>query len=140
AEELGAAEAELHRLSAGVPSGSQHGLAGLTLLYVGGRPSSMPAIRDFVSRQGGELLPHDGGIQSRKGLLAAQPPKADLVVFPVDCIDHDSALNLKRLCEKHQREFLALRSASLASFAAALHRRGGPTASDAEARFCLRHG
>lgn len=141
AEELGAAEAELQRVSAGInpDASTAPQLTAQKLLYVGGRPSTLPAIRDFVARHGGELLHHDGGIESRKGLLAALLPKADLVVFPVDCIDHDSALNLKKLCERHQREFVALRSASLASFAAALQRRAKPETA-ADPRFCLKHG
>jgi hypothetical protein len=148
AEELAAAEAELQRLSAGTPDAGSDGsalLAGRRILYVGGRPSSTPAIRDFVEGRDGEFLHHDGGIETRKGLLAALLPRADLVVFPVDCIDHDSALNLKRLSERHQVPFLALRSASLASFAAAVRRELVPSGDGASPgqggpRFCLRHG
>ncbi|WP_431053026.1 DUF2325 domain-containing protein [Roseateles sp. L2-2] len=148
AEELAAAEAELQRLSAGTPDASGDGsalLAGRRILYVGGRPSSTPAIRDFVEGRDGEFLHHDGGLETRKGLLAALLPRADLVVFPVDCIDHDSALNLKRLSERHQVPFLALRSASLASFAAAVRRELVPSGDGAGQgqggpRFCLRHG
>ncbi|HEY1399761.1 DUF2325 domain-containing protein [Roseateles sp.] len=148
AEELAAAEAELQRLSAGTPDAGGDGsalLAGRRILYVGGRPSSTPAIRDFVEGREGEFLHHDGGLESRKGLLATLLPRADLVVFPVDCIDHDSALNLKRLSERHQVPFLALRSASLASFAAAVRRElvpsgDGPGAGQGGRRFCLRHG
>lgn len=139
-EELSAAEDELQALSADAqaPGEAELQLAGQTVLYVGGRPGSMPAIRDFVLRHGGNFLHHDGGLEARKGLLGAQLPGADLVVFPVDCVDHDSVQNLKRLCERHQRPFLALRSASLASLAAALRARG--SAPDAALRFCLRHG
>lgn len=143
-DELAAAEAELQRLSAGTADPGSDGaslLAGRRILYVGGRPSSTPAIRDFVESREGEFLHHDGGLETRKGLLAALLPRADLVVFPVDCIDHDSALNLKRLSERHQVPFLALRSASLASFAAAVRRELVPSGDgDANARrFCLRH-
>ncbi|ANH67350.1 DUF2325 domain-containing protein [Mitsuaria sp. 7] len=148
AEELTAAEAELQRLSAGTPDAGSDGSALLTgrrILYVGGRPSSTPAIRDFVEGRDGEFLHHDGGLETRKGLLAALLPRADLVVFPVDCIDHDSALNLKRLSERHRVPFLALRSASLASFAAAVRRELVPSGDGAAPgqgapRFCLRHG
>lgn len=144
AEELSAAEAELQRLSAGVADVEADGaglLAGRKLLYVGGRPSSTPAIRDFVESREGEFLHHDGGLESRKGLLATQLPRVDLVVFPVDCIDHDSALNLKRLCERHGVPFLALRSASLGSFAAMIRRELMPASDGARAgRVCLRHG
>ncbi|MFT7773725.1 DUF2325 domain-containing protein [Roseateles sp.] len=144
-EELAAAEAELQRLSSPTSPGATgaaapHPLQGRKLLYVGGRPSSTPAIRDFVQRHGGEFLHHDGGLEARKGMLAALLPRADVVVFPVDCVDHDSVLNLKRLSERHRVPFMALRTASLGSFAAAIAREAGPPATDGASRFCLRHG
>ena len=79
-----------------------------------------------------------------KGLLAAALPGADIVVFPVDCIDHDSMNTLKRVCERHQIDYHPLRTASVASFVelmARLHpehlaQLGNPPPS----AFCLRHG
>jgi hypothetical protein len=119
--ELGAAETQLRERGAG-PSGQSHSLEqrlrGRRVFYVGGRPSSTPAIRDFVLRHGGEFGHHDGGLEDRKGLLASGAGWAHLVVFPVDCVDHDSATNLKRLCARQQVALLPLRSASVASFAA----------------------
>lgn len=142
--ELAAAETELRNRSASSPASSsalQEELAGRRLLYVGGRPSSAAAIRDLVLRHGGAYQRHDGGIEDRKGLLAAALAWADLVVFPVDCVDHDSALALKRGCLRQGTPFLPLRSASIASFAAAVtamtqaaHR--GPSGDGP----CLRHG
>ncbi|MGC3984961.1 MAG: DUF2325 domain-containing protein [Pseudorhodoferax sp.] len=113
-------------------------LQGCRVVYVGGRPASNRSIRAMVQAAGGELVLHDGGIEDRKGLLAAALPRADLVVFPVDCVDHDSMGTVKRLCERHQIPFHPVRSASAASFAALLARlsdvqRPGP-------RLCLRHG
>ncbi len=147
AEELAAAEAELQQLSASATGADAARPSALLLqsrrvLYVGGRPSSTPAIRDYVQRHGGEFLHHDGGLETRKGLLAALLPRADLVVFPVDCVDHDSVSNLKRLSERHQVPFIALRSASLASFAATLRRELTPVddSSAVPPRFCLKHG
>ena len=55
-------------------------------------------------------------ISIRKGLLAATVARADMVVFPVDCIDHDSMSMLKRVCERHQVAYYPLRTASVASF------------------------
>lgn len=121
--ELAAAEAELRRpppLAGDDDASPYAALAGRRLLYVGGRPSSSAAIRDFVSRHRVEYQRHDGGIEDRKGLLAPAIAWADLVVFPVDCIDHDSALQLKRQCVRQGTTWLALRSASVASLAAAL--------------------
>lgn len=121
--ELAAAETELRRpqQTAGDEDSSPYAaLAGRRLLYVGGRPSSSAAIRDFVARHRVEYQRHDGGIEDRKGLLGPAIAWADLVVFPVDCVDHDSALQLKRQCSRQGTTWLALRSASVASLAAAL--------------------
>jgi hypothetical protein len=91
---------------------------------------------------------HDGGVEDRKGLLAAALPGADLVVFPVDCIDHDSMNMLKRVCERHQVDYHPLRTASVASFIDLIARlqtdRSAAHTAAASARppsaFCLRHG
>ena len=139
--ELAAGEALLQVDSA--PSAASSALAdrlsGRRVFYVGGRPSSTPAIRDLVQRHGGAFQRHDGGLEDRKGLLASGVAWAELVVFPVDCIDHDSASNLKRLCTKQGVPFVPLRCASVASFAAAL---AGVSrdADDPGSPTCLRHG
>jgi len=46
--------------------------------------------------------------------------RADLVVFPVDCVSHDAALGVKRLCRQLDRPFRPLRSTGAASLLAAL--------------------
>ncbi|WP_321785900.1 DUF2325 domain-containing protein [Paraburkholderia sp. J94] len=114
------------------------------IVYVGGRPGSNHALRRWVAAAGGELTVHDGGIEDRKGLLAAALAGADLAVFPVDCIDHDSMNTLKRVCERHQVTYHPLRTASLASFVeliTRLHTNAVPTLTAVPvSRFCLRHG
>ena len=122
-QELAALEAELARARApgdGAASPLERGLRGLRLLYVGGRPSTLAAIRALAEGAGAEWLHHDGGVEDRKGLLAAMLPRVHCVVFPVDCIDHDSMQQLKRLCARHELPFRPLRSASVASFVAAM--------------------
>ncbi len=47
---------------------------------------------------------------------------ADIVVFPVDCIDHDSVGMLKRICQKQGIDYHPVRSASVASFVELLAR------------------
>jgi hypothetical protein len=123
--ELGAAETQLRELSedAAAPGALAPLLRGQRILYVGGRPSSTPAIRDLVVRHGGAFQRHDGGLEDRKATLAAGVSWASRVVFPVDCVDHDSVANLKRLCARHGVGFIALRSASVGCFAAALTQR-----------------
>ncbi|MCY1298526.1 hypothetical protein D9M69_489800 [compost metagenome] len=41
---------------------------------------------------------------------------ADVVVFPVDCVDHDSVSMLKRVCQQQGVDYHPVRSASVASF------------------------
>jgi hypothetical protein len=123
-------------------------LQGTRLVYVGGRPGSNRAIKRIVETAGGEMTLHDGGIEDRKGLLAAALPGAQMVVFPVDCIDHDSMNLLKRICERHHIAYYPLRTASVASFVELIGRLDAQArdvmASDATTgdtpRFCLRHG
>lgn len=123
---------------------SRDALKGRRIVYVGGRPGSHQAARRWVESAGGELTVHDGGIEDRKGLLAAALAGADLAVFPVDCVDHDSMNMLKRVCERHQVTWHPLRTASLASFVELmlrLHADAAPTlAAVPVSRFCLRHG
>ncbi len=121
--ELAAAESQLRAINdaeTDAPEARAPCLLGQRILYVGGRPSSTPAIRDLVLRHGGEFQHHDGGIEDRKGLLESAVGWAELVMFPVDCIDHDSAGRLKRLCMKLGTTYVPLRTASVASFAAVI--------------------
>lgn len=117
-------------------------LSGKRIVYVGGRPGSNRAIRSLVEAAGGELLLHDGGIEDRKGLLSTALPGASFAAFPVDCIDHDSMSQVKRLCERHGIAFHPLRSAGVASFVALVAQLAQPPAdhSAPRSRFCLRNG
>ncbi|NML32791.1 DUF2325 domain-containing protein [Paraburkholderia antibiotica] len=123
---------------------SLDGVQGKRIVYVGGRPGSNAALKRLVEAAGGELVVHDGGVEDRKGLLAAALPGADIVVFPVDCVDHDSMNTLKRICERHAIDYHPLRTASVASFVeliARLHPEHVAQLRDAPASaFCLRHG
>jgi hypothetical protein len=97
-------------------------LAGLSLLYVGGRPDKLGHLRAASERLGARFLHHDGGVDDRSGLLGGLVNRADLVMFPVDCISHQAATAVKRLCRQMDKPFVPLRSTGTASFAAALRR------------------
>ncbi|MDB5816925.1 MAG: hypothetical protein JWQ11_565 [Rhizobacter sp.] len=147
---LSALAAEVHAMEAqaeeavrpGARADSLSALRGRRVLYVGGRPSSNASIRSLCERVGIDLTVHDGGIEDRKGLLAAAIPGSELVLFPVDCVDHDSVFNLKRHCLRHDVTWMPLRTAGNASFLAALvsyvERLGG-RASGGLAPMCCRH-
>lgn len=111
--ELATLEANLHAPEGPEADGS---LDGRVILYVGGRPRQVAALRRFARGRGGRLLSHDGGIEESLSLLPGLVGQADLVLFPVTCVSHEASTQVKRHCEASATPFLPLRSASLASF------------------------
>jgi hypothetical protein len=97
-------------------------LAGVTILYVGGRPHQVAHLRAASERSGASFLHHDGGVEHHLNLLAGLISQADLVVFPVDCISHHAAQVAKQLCRQLAKPFLPLRSSGATSLLAALRR------------------
>jgi hypothetical protein len=115
--ELDAVEASL-----AVPSedASSVRLAGLMLLYVGGRPNQVAHMRAMVEGFGATFLHHDGGVENHPNLLPGLASRCDFALFPVDCISHDAANTVKALCRQAGKRFIPLRSASVTSLLAAL--------------------
>jgi hypothetical protein len=123
ATEVAALRAELHALDADLrpdAAACPWRVDGVAVLYVGGRPNQIAHLRALSEDRGATLLHHDGGIEHNPDLLAGLTSRADVVLFPVDCISHDAALMVKRLCRQMARRFVPLRSASATSFLAAL--------------------
>ena len=104
-------------------------LAGLSLLYVGGRTDKLGHLRALSERLGGRFLHHDGGVDDRSGLLGGLVSRADVVMFPVDCVSHEAVGTVKRLCRQMSKPFVPLRSTGMASFVAALSRTTLPASS-----------
>ncbi|TWA70191.1 uncharacterized protein DUF2325 [Azospirillum brasilense] len=94
------------------------------LLFVGGKPQQVHRLRQMVTAVGGVFLSHDGGLEDNANLLARQVASAEAVLFPVDCISHDAALRIKRLCRSDGKPFLPLRTFSLAAVSQALDHMG----------------
>jgi Uncharacterized protein conserved in bacteria (DUF2325) len=120
--ELAAAEAALR------PSVADEAvwLDGEVVLYVGGRPNQTAHLRAAADAVGADLLHHDGGIESHQSLLPGLVSRSGLVVFPVDCISHDAALNLKALCRQAGKRYMPLRTASVTALLAALQTVASP--------------
>ena len=106
------------------------GLPAERILYVGGRPGCTEQMRAALEAAGGALLCHDGGRHDHPSLLPGLVSQADRVAFPVDCVSHDAALAVKRLCRQLGKPWLPLRSAGLGSFLAALAGPAGDRAPD----------
>ena len=126
AEENSALQRELDMLEAAVTmpeaAGADvvHSGKPQTLLYVGGRPNLFDRLRKLADDRNIDLLLHDGGIEDNLSLLPAMVGRVSWAIFPVDCISHSASDMVKRLCRESGKPFLPVRSASLASFAAAI--------------------
>lgn len=121
-EELGAVEASLGGETDSGEATTPASLAGLSLLYVGGRSDQLGHLRALSERLGARFLHHDGGVEDRSGLLGGLVSRADVVMFPVDCVSHEAVVNVKRLCRQMAKPFMPLRSSGMGSFVAALGR------------------
>ena len=120
-DELAAAESALAAFSTGADQlPAHHDLAGTVVLYVGGRPRQAAQMKLLVEQAHGQFLHHDGGIEERSDLLPGLVSRADVALFPVDCISHAAALSLKRLCRQAGKPFVPLRSSGLSTFLHAL--------------------
>lgn len=97
-------------------------LRGMVVLYVGGRAHQTPQLKSLVERKNGHFLHHDGGLEHNAALLPGLVSRADLAVFPVDCVSHDAVVSLKRLCRQLDKRYVPLRTSSLACLLSGLAR------------------
>lgn len=97
-------------------------LNGKHILYVGGKPSSIPHFKTVVEKNGGVFIHHDGGMENSFSMLAEVIKKADTIFCPLDCISHNACKIIKRMCARNQKECILLRSSGMSSFSRALDR------------------
>jgi Uncharacterized protein conserved in bacteria (DUF2325) len=121
-QELASIESQLGALLQAADSASPErlDLRGLTVLYVGGRANQAPQLKGLVESTKGRFLHHDGGIEHSAALLPGLVSRADIAVFPVDCVSHDAAAAVKRVCRQLGKRYLPLRTSSLACLLAGL--------------------
>ena len=97
-------------------------LLGLCVLYVGGRIDRLGHLRALSEQRGATFLHHDGGVEDRSGKLAGFVSRANVVVFPVDCVSHEAVAIVKRVCRQTHKRYVPLRSSGTGSFLSALAR------------------
>lgn len=95
-------------------------LDGRRILYVGGRSCHVDRLRALVTTWNGDLVHHDGGREKSLDLLARAVARADVIVFPTDCVSHGAMLKVKRLCRRTMKPYVPLRTSGVASFVAGL--------------------
>lgn len=91
-----------------------------TVLYVGGRQHLVPKLQAAAELMGVTLLHHDGGEECSNRLISPLVGKADVVLFPVDCVSHDAVGLVKRTCRSLETPYRALRTSGIGSLVSAL--------------------
>jgi len=118
ADELAAAEQQIERLIPAEMREEQEApaldLHDLCVLYVGSRNHQIPQLKSLVEGVNGRLLHHDGGVEHNAAMIPGLVSRADIVVFPVDCISHEAAIAVKRSCRLMGKRYVPLRTSSLA--------------------------
>jgi hypothetical protein len=120
--ELGSIEAEIEALLRGGERADADGIAlgGTAILYIGGRAGQVPQIKALIERCGGRFLHHDGGLEHNPALLPGLVGRADVSLFPVDCVSHDAVAAVKRVCRQAGKPYRPLRTASLSALLSTL--------------------
>ena len=91
-----------------------------TILYVGGLQGQRERLRDIAARYNADFLHHDGGLEDAPQRLDKLLPSVDCVFCPVNCVSHDACLRAKKVCQKLNKPFVALRSSGQGAFHRAL--------------------
>ncbi|MCK5829305.1 MAG: DUF2325 domain-containing protein [Methylococcales bacterium] len=99
-------------------------LCGQCVLYVGGKKNLIPHYRELIEENAGVFLHHDGGLEKNTQDLAQLLSRADIVLFPSDCISHDAYWKIKRSCKKQQKQYEYLNSPGLCSLSSVLDKIG----------------
>lgn len=92
------------------------GLAGRCILCVGGRAALYPEYRRVVETAGGSFLTYRGGLQDAGERLPVLLARADAIVCPVDCVNHDIFFAVKRYCQHSGKPCALLERSALPTF------------------------
>ncbi|MBA4142205.1 MAG: DUF2325 domain-containing protein [Nitrosospira sp.] len=91
-------------------------LAGRCILCVGGRAALYPEYCRMVEASGGSLLLYRCGARTGVDHLPALLAHTDMVICPVDCINHHDYFTVKRYCKRSGKLCVLLHRSNLRTF------------------------
>jgi hypothetical protein len=90
------------------------------VLYLGGRTAIVPHLRTAAAARVAAFFHHDGGIEDSLHRIEEMIAGCDAVVCPVDCVSHGACRMAKAICQRLNRRFLPISTASRSGFERAL--------------------
>jgi hypothetical protein len=74
-------------------------LAGCSILCVGGRSKLYPEYNQLIENLGANLITFHGDSNNHLGKLSCLLEKADLIICPIDCVNHQAFFMVKYYCK-----------------------------------------
>ena len=74
-------------------------LTGYSVLCVGGRAKLYPAYKQLIENSGGNLLTFHGNPNDSLEKLSRLLEKTDMIICPIDCVNHEAFLIVKYYCQ-----------------------------------------
>lgn len=90
--------------------------AGKFILCVGGRAALYPEYRRLIASLGANLMIFRGGLESNKNRLYTLLENADMIICPVDCVNHNDFYAVKFYCKFSGKPHTLLDRSNLATF------------------------
>lgn len=106
------------------PSRNYH-LAGRSVLCVGGRIKLYPEYSQLIENSGGSFIAFHGAPDDCLDKLPQLLEKADMIICPIDCVNHDAFLIVKRYCKYSCKPCVLLDRSKIDTFST-----GNPYVSD----------
>ena len=91
-------------------------LAGKSILHVGGRAALYPEYRRLITSLGGCLLIYRGSLKCNMNRLYTLLENADMIICPIDCINHNDFFAVKFYCKLSGKPYTLLDHSNLATF------------------------
>lgn len=101
---------------------ARSGTAPSRILYLGGRASVLPHLREVARRHAADVVHHDGGVEDNPHRIGDLVSRCDAVVCPIDCVSHGACRMAKAICRRLNKQFVPISTASRSGFDQALAR------------------
>ncbi|AEJ02905.1 hypothetical protein Nit79A3_3170 [Nitrosomonas sp. Is79A3] len=96
-------------------------LAERFVLCVGGRIKLYPEYSQLIENSGGSFIAFHGDPGDRLDKLPQLLDKADMIICPVDCVNHDAFLIVKHYCKYSGKPCVLLDRSEVDTFNAGIH-------------------
>lgn len=93
-----------------------HFLAGRSVLCVGGRAKLYPEYNQLIENSGGSLLTFHGNPNDQLSNLPLLLEQTDMVICPIDCVNHEAFLIVKYYCQCSDKPCVLLDRSEINTF------------------------